>query len=113
MRAELKNFFSIHDKLLKNVNDLKLGTSENQTTAFLIVKKAKKEKKRAHVFKNYAPIYNAEILNYFNPEPQLKNNELRGIKFVIALVFILKKTTTTTTTKEAKIKQMIVSTVQL
>ena len=77
------------------------------------MKKAKKEKKRAHVFKNYAPIYNAEILNYFNPEPQLKNNELRGIKFVIALVFILKKTTTTTTTKEAKIKQMIVSTVQL
>ena len=68
------------------------------------MKKAKKEKKRAHVFKNYAPTYNAEILNCFNPEPQLKNNELRGIKFVIALVFILKNNNNNNNNKRGKDK---------
>ena len=52
----------------------------------------------------YASSYNVEILNSFNPEPQLKNTEfafinrlkqllieLRGFKFVATLVLVFKK----------------------
>ena len=54
--------------------------------------------KREHAFKGYASTYNVEILNYFNPELQLKDYEsaiksrlielltqLRGFKFVTTL----------------------------
>ena len=55
--------------------------------------------KLSHAYKFYASSYNVEILNYFNPELQLKNtesgiknklkdllSELRGFKFVTTLV---------------------------
>ena len=60
--------------------------------------------KRGHAFKGYASTYNVEILNSFNPELQLKDTEsstksrlielltqLKGFKFVAALVLVLKK----------------------
>ena len=60
--------------------------------------------KPAHAFKGYASSYNAEILNSFDPELQLKDtestiknkqkkllSELRGFKFVTTLVLVLKK----------------------
>ena len=55
--------------------------------------------KREHAFKGFVSTYNAEILNSFNPESQLKDtesaiktklkkllSELRGFKLVITLV---------------------------
>ena len=55
--------------------------------------------KGAHALKGYASSYNAEILNSFNPELQLKDTEsaiksklielltqLKGLKFVTVLV---------------------------
>ena len=60
--------------------------------------------KREHAFKGYASTYNIEIVNYFNPELQLKDTEtaiknklielltqLRGFKFVTTLFLVLKK----------------------
>lgn len=59
--------------------------------------------KRSHAFKNYARSYNVEIWNYFNSELQLIDtksafnnkfaellNELRGFKFVLTLILVLK-----------------------
>ena len=53
------------------------------------------------LFKGYASTYNAEMLNSFNPELQLKSpiknnlkklvSELRGFKFVTTLVLEFKK----------------------
>ena len=42
---------------------------------FLIKKKTLKITKQLHTFKGYASSYNAEILNSFNPELQLKDTE--------------------------------------
>ena len=60
--------------------------------------------KREHAFKGYGTSYNVETLNYFNPEQQLKDIEsaikskliellvqLKGFKFVTALVLVFKK----------------------
>ena len=60
--------------------------------------------KREHAFKGYASTFNAEILNFFNPEPQLKDIEsaiksklielliqLRGFEFATTLVLVFKK----------------------
>ena len=60
--------------------------------------------KQEHAFKGYASIYNVEILDYFNPELQLKDTEsaikskpiecltqLKGFKFVITLVLVFEK----------------------
>ena len=60
--------------------------------------------KRKHAFKDFARSYNDEILNYFNPELQLKDIEsaikiklidlltrLKNFKFVTALVLVFKK----------------------
>ena len=60
--------------------------------------------KWAHPFKGYESSYNAEVLNSFNPEIQLKDTEsaiknkltrilteLRGFKFVATLVLEFKK----------------------
>ena len=57
-----------------------------------------------HAFKSYIGTYNVEILNSFNPELQLKDNEstiksklidlltqLKGFKFVATLVLVFKK----------------------
>ena len=57
-----------------------------------------------HIFKGYSSTDNVEILNYFNPELQLKDTEsaikskqtglltqLRGFKFVTTLVLVFKK----------------------
>ena len=59
---------------------------------------------KKHAFKGFASTYNAEILNSFNPELQLKDtesaienklkkilSELRGFKFVTTLVLVFKK----------------------
>ena len=67
-------------------------------------KKNIKITKRAHAFKGYVSYYNVEILNTFNPELQLKNNEfviknelkkllteLRGYKFATTSVLVSKK----------------------
>ena len=60
--------------------------------------------KRAHAFKGYASFYNIEILNSFNLELQIKDNEsanknklkklltkIRGFKFVTTSVSVLMK----------------------
>ena len=60
--------------------------------------------KREHAFKGYASTFNVEILNFFNPEPQLKDIEsaiksklielliqLRGFEFATTLVLVFKK----------------------
>ena len=60
--------------------------------------------KREHAFKGYASTYNVEILNFFNPELQVKDtesaikskliellNQLKGFKFVTTLVLVFKK----------------------
>ena len=57
--------------------------------------------KQEHAFKAYASVYNAEVLNSFNIELQLKDTEsaiksklielltkLKGFKFVTALVLV-------------------------
>ena len=67
--------------------------------------------KKSHAFKNYASFYEVEILNSFNSELQLKDNEsaikqklkklltkLRGFKFVTKLILMIKK-------KKLKIKK--------
>ena len=63
-------------------------------------KKNVKITKRAHGFKGCVNAYNVEILNYFNPELQLKNTEssikiklikLPGFRFVTRLVLVFKK----------------------
>ena len=71
---------------------------------FLNEKKNVKIAKRAHTFKAFASSSNAEILNSFVPELQLKDaesaiknklkkllSELRGIKCVATLVLVFKK----------------------
>ena len=60
------------ERHLENVNALQIGTGKNRITA-LCSKTTKPEKcfdktktaitKRAHSFKNYAHVYNVEILN--------------------------------------------------
>ena len=67
------------------------------------IKKKKKVKitKRTHAFKFYASIYNAEILNSFNSELQLKDTVsaikskliklLKSFKFMTTLVLVFKK----------------------
>ena len=63
-----------------------------------------KIKKRRHAFRDYASSHNAGILNYFNPDLQLKDTEsaiknklkgllteLKGFKFVTTLVLVFKK----------------------
>ena len=60
--------------------------------------------KQKHAFKGYAGTYGLDILNYFNPELQLKDIEsgiksnlielltqLKGFEFVTALVSVFKK----------------------
>ena len=60
--------------------------------------------KQKHPFVGYGSTYNVEILNYFNPELQLKDAEYaiksklielliqsKGFKFVTALVLVFKK----------------------
>ena len=67
--------------------------------------------KKSHAFKNYASSYEVEILNSFNSELQLKDNEsaikqklkklltkLRGFNLVTKLILMIKK-------KKVKIKQ--------
>ena len=67
------------------------------------MKKAKMTK-RSHAYKGYASIYNIEILNYFNPELQLKDaestirdkqkdllTEFKGFKFVATLLLEFQK----------------------
>ena len=57
-----------------------------------------------HAFKGYGSSYNVKILNFFNPDIQLKNTEsatksklidlltqLKGFKFLATLVLVLKK----------------------
>ena len=81
--------------------------------------KKKKKIESAHAFKGYAITYNFEILNSFNPELQLKDNEsaiksklielltkLRGFKFVTTLVLVIKKI------EKVKIKQTIIIFIQ-
>ena len=54
----------------------------------------KKQKKREHVFKGYASIYNVDILNSFNPALQLKDTESAiksDNKFVSILILVFKK----------------------
>ena len=60
--------------------------------------------KREHAFKVYASTYNVEILNFFDPELELKDTEsaiksqliklltqLKGFKFVKTLILVFKK----------------------
>ena len=60
--------------------------------------------KQAHSFKGFGGSYNVEILNFFDPELQLKDtefaikiklkkilSELKGFKFVTTLVLVFKK----------------------
>ena len=60
--------------------------------------------KQKHAFKSFSSTYNVEILNSFNPELQIKDNEsaiksqlidlltqLKGFKFVATLVLAFKK----------------------
>ena len=60
--------------------------------------------KRAYAFKGYASSYSVDILNYFNPEIQLKYTEsvikckiiellsqLKGFKFVKTLALVFQK----------------------
>ena len=60
--------------------------------------------KRAYAFKGCASTYNVEILNFFNPELQLKDtesaiksnliellSELKGFRFMATLVLVFKK----------------------
>ena len=81
--------------------------------------KKKKKIESAHAFKGYAITYNFEILNSFNPELQLKDDEsaiksklielltkLRGFKFVTTLVLVIKKI------EKVKIKQTIIIFIQ-
>ena len=79
----MKSFYSI-DRLLKNVNVLQIGTGKNSTTPFysetkksenFLNKENIKITKRKHAFKGFASTYNVEILNYFNPELQLKDTK--------------------------------------
>ena len=59
-------------------------------------KKNIKITKREHALKSFTSTYNAEILNSFNPEVQLKFqkllSELRRFKFVTTLVLVFKRT---------------------
>ena len=71
----------------------------SDTKKWKLKKKKVKITKGAHALKGYASSYNAEILNSFNPELQLKDTEsaiksklielltqLKGLKFVTVLV---------------------------
>ena len=108
----LCDFLSI-DKFSKNAFQLRIG--KNSTTHlyndaikrenfFEKKKKIVKITKWSHAFKGYASFYNAEILNLFSPELQLKDtepaikiklnillSELKGFKFVTALALELYK----------------------
>ena len=68
------------------------------------MKKNVKITKRENAFKGYASTYNVEILNYFNPEQQLKDTEsaitsnlielltqLKGFRLVITMLLVFKK----------------------
>ena len=68
--------------------------------------------KQSHVHKGYASTYNVEILNFFNPELQLKDTELaiknklidllyklRSFTFVATLVLEFKKVESDDVTK--------------
>ena len=79
----MKYYCSI-ERLLKNANVLQVGTGKNPTSP--LYSKAKKSEnflneknikitKRERVFKGFAITYNIEILNYFNPELQLKDTK--------------------------------------
>ena len=70
----------------------------------MLTEKNVKIKKWAHAFKGLSSSYNAEILDSFDPELQLKDTEsaiknklidlltqLKGFKFVKTLVLMLKK----------------------
>ena len=104
------DFYCI-DRLLKNVNVLQEGRGKNPTTPlysdpkknvkFFWTKKKIKITKREHFLKGFSSTYNAEILNSFIPELQLKDTEssigkkiwkllstLRRFKFVATLVLV-------------------------
>ena len=74
--------------------------SDTKISKNFLKEKNVKITKRAYAFKGYVNSYNVEILNYFNPELQLKDTEssiksklidlmtqLKGFKFVTTLVF--------------------------
>ena len=106
----MKNHQSI-DRLLKNVDVLKVGTGKSQLLLYIakknndfVNKKNVKITKREHAFKDYASTYNVEISNSFNPKLQLNDTEssikselidllskLRGFKFLTTLVLAFKK----------------------
>ena len=56
----------------------------------------KKKKKSANAFKDHSSSFKVEILNYFNPELQLKSRliellvPLKGFKLVTTLVLVFK-----------------------
>ena len=71
-----------------------------KSNSFLNKKKNVKITKQAHAFKGFASSYNVEILNYSDPELQLKDtesainlnllSESKGFKFVtLVLVLVL------------------------
>ena len=81
--------------------------SKIKSKRFLNEKDAKIAK-RSHAYKGYASTYSVKILNFVNPELQLKDtaypikntlidllSELRAFKFVVILVLEFKKIKTT------------------
>ena len=107
----LKHFLRT-DNRLKNSNALQVGTSQNsaslsysettESKKFFDEKKTTKNvkiTKQSYVYIGDASTYNVDILNFFNPELQLKDavsaiknelidllSELRGFEFVTSLV---------------------------
>ena len=110
---------------------MQVGTGNDMTTAlcsettepeffFYGEKTIKKQEQKKHAFKNYAHAYYVEILNFLNPELEIKNTEsaiknkqkkllteLRGFKYFVTLVlkFKTKTTTTSKTTNKQTNKQ--------
>ena len=90
-----------------------MGKAKNPATSlysgtkkgsYLLKVKNIKITKRRHALKGYASTYNDKILNFFNPEVQLKNTEsairnklkkmlyeLRRFKLATTLVLVFKK----------------------
>ena len=79
---------------------------------YIVIQKKVKITKREHAFKGFASTYIVEILNYSNPELQLKDTDsaiksklvelltqLKGFKFVTTLVLVFKKTESEDKTK--------------
>ena len=79
---------------------------------YIVIQKNVKITKREHTFKGFASTYIVEILNYSNPELQLKDTDsatksklvelltqLKGFKFVTTLVLVFKKTESEDKTK--------------